>query len=806
MEASENVNVPQLEGTGQSGKLDMYYASKNNKTKYNNFLKEQRQKRLDSRQGKEIQEKGNLPVEKLEKLVPNKEFWIPRDKEDKNLYHPFDYEFISGVDTNPLQAPQYALPNPHEPLFVTKPLGQYEPPILQKMETFKPDPNKPMKVTYPSEPRSQTELRDTSRDLTPEELQKIFAGPTTIDFGSIYIKSRVKKYFSIQNQLRSCILARIEVSDNELSESNSTAQIIPSAQAGCFELVFHSQSLQTFKGYVKYILNNRHEFKFTVLAKVEPVKLTLENQQMVFRFSDKDEEMKITNQVKIFNKGNASGFFNWKPSQTGIFDITPMQGEVPPDGSVTISITYTPSGTNFKGETERLVLNVQDGDAQFLTCVGYVNEAKCDFKESLLDFEQVLVSDEKVKTVYLKNKHKTTAVFQIPMTLLPGVTVTPMRGRIPPDSHLELKVAFQLNDPQVISGDILVNIRGGKPAKLAIKAEAVVPQVRILEEEFDFGGVTYGGTGTLKMTLVNDSNIGALLDIDLSEGDAQYLEIMPAREHGDDESSFIQSFEEEGGDLDDLERKDMSAVSDDSDEDAEEKEETRKYTIKVKKQGTVDFWLKFKPEDARNYTFELPIILRGYGKTDGTARVVTCRGIKPKCIIQPSVVDFKKKVISNFEKPVPIEQDIEVDNMDHHKSLVWQIDSRLLSEDNLFYINPSKGRIEPGQRQIIRVGFNPINPGNYEKSVPFFIDGDTSKPYTEILLKGFGDYPNLLFERKEVILPVVPLDIVSRCTFKIINDGYENLTLKHEIVNDVGNLPIHLEFPDGKTLGVTKPK
>ena len=45
METSENVNMPQLEGTGQSGKLDMYYANKNNKTKYNNFLKEQRQKR-----------------------------------------------------------------------------------------------------------------------------------------------------------------------------------------------------------------------------------------------------------------------------------------------------------------------------------------------------------------------------------------------------------------------------------------------------------------------------------------------------------------------------------------------------------------------------------------------------------------------------------------------------------------------------------------------------------------------------------------------------------------------------------------
>ena len=226
----------------------------------------------------------------------------------------------------------------------------------------------------------------------------------------------------------------------------------------------------------------------------------------------------------------------------------------------------------------------------------------------------------------------------------------------------------------------------------------------------------------------------------------------------------------------------------------------------MKKLATVEFILTFKPEDAKNYTFELPIALRGYGKTDGTSRIVSCRGIKPKCIIQPNLVDFKKKVINNMERPVPVEADIEVDNMDHHKSLTWNIDPTVLAEDNVFMVIPQKGRIEPGQRQIIRVGFNPLDPGTYEKHVPFYIDNDHTKPYTNLILKGYGDYPNLFFERKEVILPVVPLDIESRCQFKIVNDGYENLQLKYEIVNDVGTLPLRLEFPEGKTLGVTNPK
>lgn len=52
-------------------------------------------------------------------------------------------------------------------------------------------------------------------------------------------------------------------------------------------------------------------------------------------------------------------------------------------------------------------------------------------------------------------------------------------------------------------------------------------------------------------------------------------------------------------------------------------------------------------------------------------------------------------------------------------------------------------------------------------------------PYVDITLGGSGAYPRLLFDKKEVILPVVPLNIQSRCSFRIINDGYENLNLKY---------------------------
>jgi len=73
-------------------------------------------------------------------------------------------------------------------------------------------------------------------------------------------------------------------------------------------------------------------------------------------------------------------------------------------------------------------------------------------------------------------------------------------------------------------------------------------------------------------------------------------------------------------------------------------------------------------------------------------------------------------------------------------------------------------------------------------------------------MKGVGAYPRLTFDRREIILPIVPLEIESRCSFRIYNDGYENLTLKHLIPNDIGNIPIRLDFPEGQNLGVTRDK
>lgn len=239
--------------------------------------------------------------------------------------------------------------------------------------------------------------------------------------------------------------------------------------------------------------------------------------------------------------------------------------------------------------------------------------------------------------------------------------------------------------------------------------------------------------------------------------------------------------------------------SDDSENEIQVKENLRNFNIMVKPMKTVHFVLKFTPNKVnKEYLFELPIILLGYGKIDSLTRNVICKVEKPRCLIEPMEVKFEKKIISSFgEKPTPDTEKIEIVNLDKGRSIEWKIDAKQLNDEKIFIIYTTEGRLDPNNPTSVKVGFNPITPGSYERKVNIYLDRNYSKPYGEIMLKGTGAYPRLTFDRREIVLPIVPLEIESRCTFRIYNDGYENLSLKHEITNDVGNIPVKLEYPEG---------
>lgn len=93
-----------------------------------------------------------------------------------------------------------------------------------------------------------------------------------------------------------------------------------------------------------------------------------------------------------------------------------------------------------------------------------------------------------------------------------------------------------------------------------------------------------------------------------------------------------------------------------------------------------------------------------------------------------------------------------------------------------------------------------------------YLDGDLKKSHMKIKIKGEGIFPKITFDRKEIILPTVPLNIMSRCVnickqiFRIFNEGYDNFNLKPVISSDMGITNLKLNYPDGKNLNVSRKK
>ena len=54
---------------------------------------------------------------------------------------------------------------------------------------------------------------------------------------------------------------------------------------------------------------------------------------------------------------------------------------------------------------------------------------------------------------------------------------------------------------------MMAEVRGGKPVKLSIKGEAVLPAVDIKEAQLDFGEVYTGVTARIPITIINTTPV-----------------------------------------------------------------------------------------------------------------------------------------------------------------------------------------------------------------------------------------------------------------------------------------------------------
>jgi hypothetical protein len=728
-----------------------------------------------------------------------------------------------GMSENLISGPVLRLPRPDEQLFVNKSIGLYE---TAKGMSYNHDPDRPIRnarkkaidrkkykeVAFSQVPRKQVEIRECSKVLTAQELQFISAGPRVMDFGKVVVCSSSCKYFSVVNALKQNVLVELETNMAEIHKIEPNSLVIPAGMTGGFQINLLSARNQVLDGVVTYKINKEHAFHFKVSAKMEQAELRLSKDVLKFTFDDENMEESLTEKVLIENVCTADTKFTWIIPSGSNFEVEPREEVIEAKKSKTVNVKFTPAIGGVKAEAEILQMRVQNGPTLEVKCKGEFNEAKCVFTQKQVDFEVVSIGIPHEKPVVIKNLLRTTAVFHV-KNCPNELSVSPMKGKIPGDGRLSLKIEFCAMEEKEIHCDLEVVIRGGKPLNLTVVGKAIIPTVYIVEPDIDFGGVTYKCSATRQFSVVNDSPIACSLYINLAEHEEFEISLPPDKviegvyesnilvpATGDKKNPFATHDEN-----DELEQIKQEAGMQEEESDDEPEEVARTFRLNLGPNTTVTLQLKFTPNDTETYLFDLPVLMAGVSEQiKSLVRRVTGEGLQPRFLIDPSVVDFKKKYITGIEKTFPEYKDIVFSNPDI-MPLRWRLEPLSSEASKVFTIKPTEGYLESSAPVTVRASFNPLQPVEYEEKIKLFLDNST-EAYLFLTLKGEGAVPRISFDRRYVILPVVPLGVTSKSVFRINNEGYQNVELKYRTPKDIAKIPISLNFPDGSSLGSTKQK
>merc|ERR1719399_485822 len=682
------------------------------------------------------------------------------------------------------------------------------------------DENRFVKKKFKAAPTTQAEVHDGSVKLEIWQLQLISTGPKILDFGTIYVKSVVTKSFTVFNDLPQAILVAMQYDAEELARSTPVSQLIPSAQVAGFDITLCSATPQSFSRQVSYTLNGHHSFKFLCKAEITPVQLQLSRTDLTFRFGDDNLERTISESIVVANNGNGPARFQWISSVPSHFGLSTTEGVVRPGQSMTLEVTFKPpnSGERVEGY---LTLKIEDGRDQTVRCVGQTQEASCNFGLRRVDFGVMAVGLPADKSVPVINNGNANAVFHVDAAP-DGVTVTPARGRISTDGRADLNVHVQIDRPVVLDSVIVISVWGGRPIKLPITATAVVPSIEIPQAELDFGALTLGAVSTLPLRFSNSSAVEGTLYVNLMPYQEFTLALSDEpRENPEDaetdaqcvQTLTLEQYQQALG----LDRDaPINTAPEEEDDDAQ----VPIFMITVPPGHTVQMQLTYQPQDLGTQYFEFPVTPAGGEKPMELRRVVHAEALRPRLLFSTTTADFKNKVVSSGQS-APSVLEIALHNADEFP-LEWVLDTEPLRKLlGVFHVDPSRGVLAPEQDCLVRAAFLPSEPTNYNAQLPVYISpprgegegeddaalpADMERAYLYFRLKGTGTVPKLSFDRREVGLPVVPLNIRARSLFYLHNEGYESLEVKYRLPADIGRIPLSIHFPEGQLMGITKTK
>ena len=761
------------------------------------------------------------------------------DKDNKNMQKQISsVEELSNLNGNRLASPKLKLPEPKDNLWVVKPIGQYEPVYMEEniQKTIGKTPDDIPEI-YDSQkkdkdsgtgeiPRTHQEIRECNLELSGEDLQKIQVGCKELKMGTIFKNSEKSQTFWVKNNHRNHIFVKLEIDNNmpDLQRTYPKSHVIAPGEIQGFRIVLFSSIVRKSIYPVKYTINYKHSFKLRVFAEIILVKLDIQNTFNKFTFrNDKFEkdkvEMSVTQKLRLFNGGNAPAEIFWDKNKEKAFNISPMKDTIMPHTEKEVTVVFNPFNSAIQREKypDEFKLNIINGEAVTFPVEGIVSSCNVVFggDGDKVNFDMVHTGVAATKLFSLKNEtSRVVSAYQIQNPLPDVLTFKDAAGYLT-DKIKTILVTINYKEPNPeFECEVPILIRGGKGLVLKIAANIVQPEVIIEQNSFDFGGVSFNEQSTKLLTFNNKSHLSANVIVNLNS-DLRFRDFkLILQEKEKEKGIIIKPLEKEKKD-ETFEEEESEEEEKNEEDDSSEKEnshELREFMITIPKEEKANFDFIFCPNsfDTDVFDFETNFQLVGANEEyKGLRRKIYGKKIDSVITISDMVVKFPKTFIyeniTNFHT-----KEIKIGSVQQNKSLKWSfiLPDEMINE-GVFDIINKKGEI-PANQDIfvsIEITFMPKVQKEYKGQVTLrVVDSDGIITNKVIRLEGEGQFPRLYFDKRELILPIVPLGFESSIKFKIKNEGYENEEINAEFESyPQGALPIKLIWSENShNIGLMK--
>ena len=739
-------------------------------------------------------------------------------------------ESLSQLAGNRLVSPLLKLPPPQDTLWVVKPIGKYEPQYLEENthisigKTPEDDPESVNLIKKDKEsitgeiPRTHQEIRECNMELKGEDLQKIQVGCKELKMGQIFKNSEKAKTFWIKNNHRNYIFVKLDIDSTnlpELQKSYPKSHVIAPGEMQGFKIIVFSSIVRKSIYPVRYTINYKHSFKLKVYAEVIMVKLEIQNTLNKFAFrNDKYEkdkvEMCVTQKLKLYNGGNAPAEIFWDNNKEKAFSVSPKKDIILPQTEKEATFIFNPFNSLIQKEKypDEFKLNIINGEPMTFPVEGIVSTCYVNFSGDggdTVNFDLVHTGVPATKIFSLRNDSvRIVSAYQIQNPLPDILTFQEPIGYLT-DKIKTVLVTINHKEPNPeFYCEVPILIRGGKSLILKIHANITQPEVIIEQDMFDFGGASFNEQSKRLLTFYNKSLLPANVIINLNS-DNRFRDFSLILQPNEKEKGItIKPLEKEKDEQNFEEEEEESSEESKNEEDENDKEnnkeeELRHFMVSIPKLEKANFDFIFCPSSFETDELDFYTNFQLVGANEeykGVKKRIKAKKIDSVVTISDMVVKFPKTFIYETTNNIQMKE-IKIGSVQQNKSLKWEflIPEEMVKE-GVFNIVNKKGEI-PANQDIfasVEITFSPKEQKEYTGQVTLHvIDEDGQSTNKVIRLEGEGFYPRIYFDKRELILPIVPLGIESSIKFKIKNEGYENEEINAQFESyPQGLLPIKL--------------